>query len=91
MANQNIDTDRLKTVRKARKITPAKLGKLAGMTERQIAKLETFGAGAATDHQIERLSLALQIPTLTLTGELPMDDTDLSQITPPKSSCGCCP
>ncbi len=41
MTTLTIDAARLKTVRKARKIGRPKLAKLVGLTERQLAKLET--------------------------------------------------
>lgn len=92
MAVQTIDAERLKTIRKARKIGRPKLAKLSGLTERKVAKLEASAGQQETlpEVTIERLSHALQIPALVLTGDLPMDESDLQAAT--KSSCtsGCC-
>lgn len=47
MTENRLDPARLKTIRKARKIGRPKLARLAGMTERQIARLE--GAARRAD------------------------------------------
>ncbi|MCG7492694.1 helix-turn-helix transcriptional regulator [Thalassobius sp. Cn5-15] len=92
MTTLTIDPQRLKTLRKARKLGRPKLAKLVGMTERQITKLETAVAGPATamaEPAADRLAAALHIPTLVLTGELALIDEDLQQV---QNSCtsGCC-
>lgn len=93
MDAQAIDTGRMKTVRKARKMTRAKLAKRAGLTERQVTKLETASPATAVlpEESIAKISAALEIPALALTGELDLDASDLEQLIPKASSCGCCP
>ena len=88
MTSMQVDCKRVKTIRKARKIGRPKLAKLIGLTERQVAKLELRETQALPDTTVERLSVALQVPVLTLTGEFPVIETDLQ----PASTCtkGCC-
>ncbi len=85
-----LDAGTLKTVRKARKIGRPRLARLAGLTERQIARLETSAQGAVPQDVLMRLSAALQVPVEALTGALPLIDEDL--IPAAQSSCknGCC-
>ncbi|WP_270727177.1 helix-turn-helix domain-containing protein [Shimia sp. Alg240-R146] len=88
MTTLSIDPQRLKTVRKARKLGRSKLAKMGGITERQLTKLETSKAASLPEPAASRLAAALQIPTQALTGELPLIEDDLQ----PKSTCtsGCC-
>ncbi|MCF2904073.1 helix-turn-helix domain-containing protein [Octadecabacter sp. CECT 8868] len=88
MTSETILADRLKSVRKARKIGRPKLAKLSGLTERQLAKLETKGA-AVPEPVLSNLAEALHITPLALTGALPLIDEDLQ---PAASTCtsGCC-
>lgn len=92
MTVHTIDPERLKTLRKARKIGRPKLAKLSGLTERQLAKLEASSdrGAALPDAVLGRLSTALQIPALALTGELPLIDTDLQPAAKPTCASGCC-
>ncbi|MGR3713635.1 MAG: helix-turn-helix domain-containing protein [Shimia sp.] len=89
MTALTLDSDRLKTVRKARKIGRPKLAKLTGLTERQLAKLEGNGGTSVPEAAVTRLSEVLQIPVMALTGELALIDDDLK---PAQSTCtsGCC-
>ena len=90
MTAEFIDAGTLKTLRKARKFGRPKLAKLAGLTERQIARFEGAAGGthAATPDVISRLSAILQVPEETLTGSEVLTEYDLT--TAPKSSCSCC-
>ncbi|MEL6689988.1 MAG: helix-turn-helix transcriptional regulator [Pseudomonadota bacterium] len=89
MATLTLDTTRIKSIRKARKIGRPKLAKLTGLTERQVTKLETTAPATAVDHATAlRLSLALDVPLPTLTGEFEISEEDLTQAAP--KSCGCC-
>ncbi|WP_424932182.1 helix-turn-helix domain-containing protein [Amaricoccus macauensis] len=87
-----IDAEKLKTVRKARKIGRPKLGKLTGLTERQIARLEVTGAthGAISDETVERIAAALHVPPGVITGALPLTDDDLVPVTASTCKSGCC-
>ncbi|MEM9350872.1 MAG: helix-turn-helix transcriptional regulator [Pseudomonadota bacterium] len=86
-----IDPGILKTVRKARKIARSRLAKLSGLTERQITRLETSSASAAlpTD-ALTRLSCALQVPEMALTGDLALIDDDLTPASEHRCTNGCC-
>ncbi|MBE1291004.1 MAG: XRE family transcriptional regulator [Rhodobacteraceae bacterium] len=88
MTTLTIDPQRIKTVRKARKLGRPKLAKLVSLTERQLTKLETVKTATLPEPAVLRLATALQIPTQALTGELPLIEDDLK----PKSTCtsGCC-
>ena len=88
MTSNAILPDRLKTIRKARKIGRPNLAKLAGLTERQLAKLETNTGLGLPGASLLRLADALNTTPLALTGELDLIDDDLK----PASSCrkGCC-
>lgn len=82
-----IDPMRLKTIRKARKIGRPKLGKFAGLSERQMARVEGGAAGLSVA-QLEIVADVLQVPAPVLTGDLPMAEDDLA----PAERCtkGCC-
>ncbi len=86
MTTLTIDPQRLKTVRKARKLGRPKLVKLVSFTERQLIKLETAKTATLPAPAVLRLATELLIPTQALTGELPLIEEDLK----PKSTCGCC-
>lgn len=90
MSDLEIVSERVKTIRKARKIGRSKLAKLTGLTERQLTKIETAGTAPLPEVTVGRLAAALGVPTPTLTGHLQMIDDDLQQ--EQKSSCtsGCC-
>ena len=89
MATLTLNTTRIKKIRKARKIGRPKLAKLAGLTERQVTKLEIAARETPVEHATAmRLSLALDVPLPTLTGEFEISEDDLTQATP--KSCGCC-
>lgn len=92
MTEQTIDTALLKTIRTARKIGRPKLAKMARMSERQLAKLEA-GKGAAADLPVPvliRLSDALDVPPMVLTGELPLAEADLEPAAAHVCTNGCC-
>ena len=80
--------ERLKTVRKARKIGRTKLAKMSGMTECALTKLETGKENSLAAASLEQLADALQITPFVLTGELALSDSDMK----PASTCksGCC-
>lgn len=63
MTTLTIDPQRLKTVRKARKLGRPKLAKLVSLTERQLTKLETAKTATLPEPAAVRLAAALQIPT----------------------------
>ena len=92
MTDLVLDAEKLKTVRKARKIGRPKLAKLAGTTERQIARLETSGAahGQVSDAMMDRIAAALQVPLGALTGHLDLVDGDLVPASETKCTSGCC-
>ncbi|TCL09347.1 hypothetical protein BXY66_1392 [Shimia isoporae] len=91
MTALSIDASRLKTLRKARKIGRPKLAKLSGLTERQLAKLESSsGFTPLPEPTVAKLSAALQIPTPALTGELPLIDDDLQPAQKSTCTSGCC-
>lgn len=91
MTELTIDPQRLKSVRKARKLGRPKLAKLTSLTERQLTKLETASKGAALpEATVIRIAGALGIPALALTGELPLIEDDLLQPVAKTSSCSCC-
>lgn len=87
---QTLDRDRLKSVRKARKVGRPKLAKLAGLTERSRTKLESSGPQLqpVPDETLTRIAAVLQVPVLVLTGDLDLADDDLAPAAKP--SCGCC-
>lgn len=88
MSEIAIEPDRLKTIRRARKIGRPKLGKLAGMSERQVARLEAGGLVLSVA-QLERVAQALDVLPMVLTGELAVSEDDLVQ-SAPKCTSGCC-
>ena len=90
MANIAVAPNRIKTIRKARKIGRPKLAKLSGLTERQLSKLETSAGATIAPSALERLSDALQVPLPTLTGEFEVAEDDLTPIATKKCSSGCC-
>lgn len=90
MADIAVDSDRIKTIRKARKIGRPKLAKLSGLTERQVAKIETSGAIVLEVSVLHRLSEALQVPAPTLTGEFEIVANDLEPAATKKCTNGCC-
>lgn len=89
MTTLALDTARIKTIRKARKIGRPKLAKLIGLTERQVTKMETSSAQTALEHGTAlRLAMALDVPLPTLTGEFDLAESDLQPA--PQKSCSCC-
>ena len=90
MLELEIKSERLKTVRKARKIGRPKLAKQVGITERQLTKIETSEAIMLNEHAASKLCQALQINIKTLTGELPMLEKDLRPLQKPQCVSGCC-
>ncbi|MEM1130187.1 MAG: helix-turn-helix transcriptional regulator [Pseudomonadota bacterium] len=94
MATMTIDAEKLKTVRKARKLGRPRLARLTGLTERQIARLEGAAPARADicDGTILRISAVLQVPVEALTGTLPLAEDDLSPASemPAKGGCSCC-
>ncbi len=84
-----LQSDRLQELRRVRGIGRTKLAKLAGLTERQIARLE--GAlpmkGDLTADVALRLAAALQVEPETLLGDKALTDMDLAR---PARSCSCC-
>ena len=90
MSTVTVSSDRLKTIRTARKIGRPKLAKMAGMTERQIAKIEVGAASDIPTAAVMRISSALQVPMQTLTGELQLIDEDLEPASSKACTNGCC-
>lgn len=90
MTDQTLSAERLKTIRKARKIGRPKLAKMAGLTERQLTKLETAKAPVLDVVVLDRLSDALQVPAPTLTGDLALIEDDLQPASEKKCTSGCC-
>lgn len=86
-----IDAGVLKSVRKARKVGRRKLAKLTGLTERQISKLEGADVSEVPPEQMVRISGALQVSAVVLSGEEPVTGFDMI---PLASRCctvkGCC-
>jgi len=90
MLEFEIKSERLKAVRKARKIGRPKLAKQVGITERQLFKIETSETVMLTENAVSKLCQALQINIKTLTGELPMLEKDLRPLKKPQCVSGCC-
>ncbi|GIT91066.1 hypothetical protein JANAI62_15210 [Jannaschia pagri] len=90
MTETNVLAERVKTIRKARKIGRPKLSKLVGVTERQVTRIETGQMPVLPEALALRLSDALQVPVQALTGDVPLTDADLTEA--PVSTCtsGCC-
>ncbi|MEO0372002.1 MAG: helix-turn-helix domain-containing protein [Pseudomonadota bacterium] len=87
----SIDAKVLKSVRKARKVGRPKLAKLTGLTERQLSKLEGAVVTELAPAQMMRISDALQVPAVVLSGEEPVSDLDMMPLaTPCCSNKGCC-
>ena len=86
-----IDSQVLKSVRKARKVGRPKLAKLTGLTERQISKLEGADISEVPPEQMVRISSALQVSAVVLSGDEPVTGFDMI---PLASKCcsikGCC-
>jgi len=85
-----IDNERLKAIRKGRKMGRTKLAKLSGLTERQLAKIEADTLSILPHSTIAKLSQALQVPELTLTGDFPITQDDLTPLTKSQCTSGCC-
>jgi len=90
MAELQIKTGQLKSIRVARKIGRPKLAKQVGISERQLAKIEKSETAKISSNTVSRLTEALQISTMTLTGEFPVSESDLQPIKKPKCTTGCC-
>ena len=90
MLEFEIKSERLKAVRKARKIGRPKLAKQVGITERQLFKIETSETVMLTENAVSKLCQALQINIKTLTVELPMLEKDLRPLQKPQCVSGCC-
>ena len=90
MLEFEIKSERLKAVRKARKIGRPKLAKQVGITERQLFKIETSETVMLTENAVSKLCQALQINIKTLTGELPMLEKDHRPLQKPQCVSGCC-
>ena len=90
MTDLTIDTDRLKTIRKARKIGRPKLAKLSGVTERKLAKIEAGQQSILPEALVLKLSDALKVPSPTLTGQFPLTEDDLKQDSGSTCTSGCC-
>ncbi|MEP2717173.1 XRE family transcriptional regulator [Pseudophaeobacter sp.] len=85
-----IRSDRLKSIRKGRKIGRPRLAKLSGLTERKLAKIEAESLSLMPRSIVARLSDALQVPQPTLTGDFPVTDADTSPLEKEKCTSGCC-
>ena len=87
-----IHSGALKAIRTARKVGRPKLAKLTGMTERQIAKLETSAAeqSEVSDTVMVRISDALKVPSDVLSGETPVCEADMIPMVSTKCASGCC-
>ncbi|MDG2299582.1 MAG: helix-turn-helix transcriptional regulator [Planktomarina sp.] len=90
MVELEIMTERLKAIRKGRKIGRPKLARQIGLTERQLIKLETSTTAVLSEVVVSRISETLQIPSMTLTGEFPLSEGDLQPVLKPKCTSGCC-
>ena len=90
MAELQIKTGQLKSIRVARKIGRPKLAKQVGISERQLAKIQKSETTKLSSNTVSRQSEALQISTMTLTGEFPVSESDLQPIKKPKCTTGCC-
>ncbi len=91
MTDAAIIATTLKTIRKARKLGRPRLARMAGLSERQLSKLE----GAARTHPLKadaitRLATALGVPEAVLTGDMAVSETDLTPMAETKCTTGCC-
>ena len=85
-----IKSDRLKAIRKGRKVGRPKLAKLIGLTERKLAKIEAEASSVLPRLTVAKLSNVLQVPELTLTGQLPLASEDLEPVVKSQCTSGCC-
>ena len=85
-----IKSDRVKAIRKGRKVGRPKLAKLVGLTERKLAKIEAEASSILPRQTVTKLSTALQVPEPTLTGLLPLTKEDLEPVVKSKCTTGCC-
>jgi len=85
-----IQSDRLKAIRKGRKMGRPKLARLSGLTERKLAKIESGALPQLPHLTVVMLSQALQVPEPTLTGAFPIDPDDLKPIAKSGCTSGCC-
>ena len=90
MAELQIKTGQLKAIRVAQKIGRPKLSKQVGLTERKLAKIEKSETAKLSFNTESRLSKALQISSMTLTGEFSVVESDLHPIEKPECTTGCC-
>jgi len=88
--NIKIKSDRLKAIRKGRKIGRPKLAKLSGVTERKLAKIEAEGSSVLPQSTLAMLADILQVPEPTLTGDFPLTEEDLKPLSKPQCTSGCC-
>ena len=85
-----IRSDRIKAIRKGRKIGRPKLAKLSGLTERRLAKIEAESMSVLPTSTVVKLLDALQVSEPTLTGDFPLTQSDLSPLAKSKCTSGCC-
>ena len=91
LTDQAIEALTLKTIRKARKLGRPRLVRLAGITERQLSKLESGQGGQNLQPTtISKLATALAVPQGVLAGDMPMTDDDLTPMATSKCTSGCC-
>lgn len=90
MTPLTIDPTTLKSLCKARKLGRPRLAREAGLTERQVARLEGGGPaqGSVTPEQVVKLSAMLQVSADVLVGAAPLHELDLAPRA--KSPCSCC-
>lgn len=86
----NIKSDRLKAIRKGRKIGRPKLSKLSGLTVRKLAKIEAQTLSTLPQSAVATLSDILQVPAMTLAGDFPLTEEDLKPLSKSKCTSGCC-
>lgn len=91
MTEATIDPLTLSTLLKARKFGRPRLAKLAGLTERVVARLEGAAPakGEVSDEVLQRIAHALQVSPQMLSGKEALTQIDLL---PPVGTCrtGCC-
>ncbi|UWQ96881.1 helix-turn-helix domain-containing protein [Rhodobacteraceae bacterium M385] len=73
----NIQSDRLKAIRKGRNIGRVKLANLSGLTERKLTRIEAQTTVVLPRSMFAKLSEVLQVPEPTLAGDFPMTYADL--------------